>query len=29
MTITVNKDALAHAEKLIDRGDVTRDERDD
>jgi hypothetical protein len=29
MTITVNKDALAHAEKLIDSGDVTRDERDD
>jgi hypothetical protein len=29
MTITVNKDALAHAEKLIDNGDVTRDERDD
>jgi hypothetical protein len=29
MSITVNKDALAHAEKLIDSGDVTRDERDD
>jgi hypothetical protein len=29
MTITVNKDALAHAEKLIGRGEVARDERDD
>jgi hypothetical protein len=29
MSITVNKDALAHAEKLIESGDVARDERDD
>jgi hypothetical protein len=29
MSITLNRDALNHAEKLIERGDVTRDERDD
>lgn len=29
MSITLNRFALAHAEKLIERGDVTRDERDD
>jgi hypothetical protein len=29
MVITLNRPALEHAEKLIDRGDVVRDERDD
>jgi hypothetical protein len=29
MAITLNKDALAHAEELVARGDVTRDARDD
>jgi hypothetical protein len=29
MTITLNKDALAHAERLVASGDVTRDSRDD
>lgn len=29
MTITLNKEALDHAENLIDSGKVTRDERDD
>ena len=29
MTISLNRDALTHAEKLIERGDVVRDERDD
>lgn len=29
MVIRLNKEALEHAEKLIERGDVVRDERDD
>lgn len=29
MSISLNRDALSHAEKLIDRGDVVHDERDD
>jgi hypothetical protein len=29
MAITLNRPALEHAEKLIERGDVVRDERDD
>jgi hypothetical protein len=29
MATKLNRDALARAEKLIDRGDVVRDERDD
>lgn len=29
MAITLNRDALTHAEKLIERGEVVRDERDD
>lgn len=29
MAITLNRDALKHAEHLIDDGDVVRDERDD
>jgi hypothetical protein len=29
MTISLNRDALKHAEKLIANGDVVRDERDD
>jgi len=29
MSIRLNKKALEHAEKLIDAGDVVRDERDD
>lgn len=28
MAITLNRDALRHAEKLIDAGDVVRDDRD-
>lgn len=28
MTVKLNHDALAHAEKLIERGDVVRDDRD-
>lgn len=29
MSSALNTDALAHAEKLIDSGDITRDERDE
>lgn len=29
MTTRLNRDALDHAERLIERGDVVRDERDD
>jgi hypothetical protein len=29
MVVTLNKKAVAHAEKLIDRGKVVRDDRDD
>jgi hypothetical protein len=29
MSIKLNRDALEHAEKLIERGDVVHDERDD
>lgn len=29
MTTRLNRDALQHAERLIERGDVVRDERDD
>jgi hypothetical protein len=29
MSIHLNREALEHAEKLIERGDVVRDERDD
>ena len=29
MAVTLNKRALAHARKLIEQGDVVRDERDD
>jgi hypothetical protein len=29
MTITLNREALAHAEKLLADGEVVRDERDD
>jgi hypothetical protein len=29
MAITLNKEALAHAERLVESGKLTRDERDD